>query len=84
MGQVWRTLIINDVIVQNVIERGDNLYIAQAVIEVGTRQQNVTEEEQQQTAEMMGYKLEDGYLMTDAQVSYQFSEGRNGWSCREI
>ena len=84
MGRTFETVVINDVIVENVIERDKNLYVAHTLVEMGSRREDLTDQERERTAEMMGFKLEDGYLMQDVQVAYQMSEGSKGWSCREI
>ena len=84
MGIAFQTTIINEIVVENIIPKGDVESIAQVSIEFGQKQKNVPEKAARETANMFGWKYENGFIIQDVKTSYVFMKGSKGWSCQEL
>ena len=84
MGMEVSRSVIDDIIINNVIEAGDNQWQIHSLITVGARDAHSSDQDNATAAQLFGFEYRNGFLMQDVSVSYLFSEGRNGWSCREM
>lgn len=84
MGMEMSRTVIDDIAINNVIESGNNQWQIHSIIKVGARDAHSSEQDNATAAQLFGFEYRNGFLMQDVSVTYLFSEGRNGWSCREM
>lgn len=83
MGIEVSRSVIDDIAINNVIESGNNQWQIHSIIKVGARDAHSSEHDNATVAQLFGLEYRNGFLMQDVSVTYLFSQGRNGWSCRE-